>query len=126
MLFVTENLPAIWLIPSLSKIVFPFGRKFISKLIFLSSPSFFLVHKTESKKSSYWILKPCIVFLELSEKTLNLLITFLPLVFLVLNIRVPSSNFPITSSCFLIILLKTIFINLLKFSFLEALVFHFI
>ena len=59
-------------------------------------------------------------------KTLNLLITFLPLTFLVLKILVPSSNFPTTSFSFLIILLNTISINLLKLSFWEELVFHFI
>ena len=122
----TENLPAIWLIPSLSKTVFPFGWKFISKVISLSWSGFFFTHSNESKKSSYWILNPWIQFLEESEKTPNLLIILRPLVFFVLKILVPSSNLPITSFSVLIISLKTIFINLLKLSFWEEFVFHLI
>ena len=119
--FVVEYLPAIWLIPSLSLIFFPFGWKFISNVM---SSLFFFVLKTLSKKSSYWIWKPSILFFAESVKTLNLDITFLPLVLRVEKIRPPSTNFPITSSWVLTISPKTKFINLLKFSFVEDFDFH--
>ena len=119
---VIEYLPPIWLIPSLSLIFLPFGAKFISKVI--SSLVFFGL-RTVSKKSSYCIWNPCIWFLVSSVKTLNLDITLRPRVFLVENIRPPSTNFPITSSWVLIISPKTKSINLLKFSFVDDFDFHF-